>query len=872
MLGLVLASSLVSLLTLAVLIFQKKNAVKRKIPSALLGGQKNELALRLQMTPPPWLLWLLVILVTFAAAVAYTPRKNEAAANRNRFALLWLDNTLSSALSNVQHGLKVSQLASTLSSMGFRYFGLSQKLLPNGDSRTELLELGSTTEIEDFLKKEIEKKPSVFARPVDIASLQKELSANAAFQGNESSLVLITDAQKETMDNFTPLKTNFKQLEILALEPSTLKTGESEEIIPADLLALWKVPTRAKSDFVTVEDAYSVIPEEARPHLIRESFGDGKLVLLGAKELDDGRGRFPMLTACGERYVGPPELDPFADLRALGNFFNTTFREVPCRDTQVQNKETDASDPWKYRSETIWVVQAGEEVLNTLSQRFWIPAGFALENDALVYVASPTLAHSESNFLVKGAVQLDEHGLQAPLLLIPPPPSEPLSLDISNSQEKAEVRALFSASYSAADKTQLGFKAQGLPIFYLRTTAAMPNGELGRSSGWTTFWLEAAASTRSDVPFLRRRSFADSAEWARWLGENNRTFAPRLRLDETSLTFVDAANTEPSLGIYKSESGLIFAILPSPLERSRTFVTPSVLTREWNTSTQAQDTQSEVSKQKTVVTRVASALGVLLVLLFWLAKTARPQKTTLGIVLFILVGVSADAQAQGALRNPFGGFFRAQNQFRDIAVPYRVAWCDANLPDAVKSRYLELRDVLASRGTIDLPKTLLSGACRAGAAEVWWTNDPYALQSPAVNEHVSLGGIFILEGQNSTEVPPHLVSLADPSIGLLWEKPPKRGNLYRSFYLLQTFDGCVEDKTKMLTLRKKPNAHSPFGIVTTARFLTTSLGSDCFALDEDFRSRSFVNLMYSFFATDYKEDQLQLPEILNRVRNLGLEP
>jgi len=30
--------------------------------------------------------------------------------------------------------------------------------------------------------------------------------------------------------------------------------------------------------------------------------------------------------------------------------------------------------------------------------------------------------------------------------------------------------------------------------------------------------------------------------------------------------------------------------------------------------------------------------------------------------------------------------------------------------------------------------------------------------------------------------------------------------------------------------------------------------------------------MYALLTTDYKEDQMQLPEILNRVRNLGLEP
>jgi hypothetical protein len=40
----------------------------------------------------------------------------------------------------------------------------------------------------------------------------------------------------------------------------------------------------------------------------------------------------------------------------------------------------------------------------------------------------------------------------------------------------------------------------------------------------------------------------------------------------------------------------------------------------------------------------------------------------------------------------------------------------------------------------------------------------------------------------------------------------------------------------------------------------------------DKKERSFVNLMYALLTTDYKEDQMQLPEILGRIRSLGLEP
>jgi hypothetical protein len=195
------------------------------------------------------------------------------------------------------------------------------------------------------------------------------------------------------------------------------------------------------------------------------------------------------------------------------------------------------------------------------------------------------------------------------------------------------------------------------------------------------------------------------------------------------------------------------------------------------------------------------------------------------------------------------------------------------VPEPVKSRYKQLQALLAGRGTIDLPTELTPGACRLGASEIWWTSSLEALQAAPVTQHVRSGGIVIAEGITLKQTPEWMLNTADPSIGLVWENPKRRGLLYRSFYLLPSFDGCSPERTLMLTLRKKVNAQSPMGIVTPARFLThSSEGSDCFVSDDDYRSRSFINLMYALLTTDYKEDQMQLPEILNRVRNLGLEP
>ena len=140
----------------------------------------------------------------------------------------------------------------------------------------------------------------------------------------------------------------------------------------------------------------------------------------------------------------------------------------------------------------------------------------------------------------------------------------------------------------------------------------------------------------------------------------------------------------------------------------------------------------------------------------------------------------------------------------------------------------------------------------------------------ALVEHLTLGGAFVLEGQIGEAPPSAYAGLETPSVGLRWERQQRRGLLYRSFYLLASFDACPTEATWLLSLRKRAGAHAPAGLVTRTRFL--SEGEDCHGADTDMRERAFINLMYAFLTTDYKEDQLQLPEILSRVRNLGLEP
>ena len=92
----ILASMLVSLVTLAILLFNRSFPRETKIPSAFLGGHRLSSPRRLALTRPPWLLWLLVLLATVGGAMAYWPPSREGHADvEARNAVIWVDDTFS---------------------------------------------------------------------------------------------------------------------------------------------------------------------------------------------------------------------------------------------------------------------------------------------------------------------------------------------------------------------------------------------------------------------------------------------------------------------------------------------------------------------------------------------------------------------------------------------------------------------------------------------------------------------------------------------------------------------------------------------------------------------------------------------------------
>jgi hypothetical protein len=671
------------------------------------------------------------------------------------------------------------------------------------------------------------------------------------------------------------------------------------------------------------------IPPQARPTLSLEEFiEEGSTenlkqptfsIFVGEETTSDSknspRSPQPLLTTCSLEFAGPAELDGMSDLRAYAQFFRIPVRPMACRSTEsaTSAKAAETLDPWKYRRASIWVIPVNEYVGGELFQQglHWIPEGFSPETDALVYIADTRLQGADS-FLESASLQLEENQPTIRMPLLPLPPAQiafpwdlnapqlrtkprpiavakvPSELEMSPEQKGSSK---YKTILKAADGTPLAYKlASQPPVIYLRTGGAAPNGELGRWGQWAGLWNELKVQMGQRSPLLTRIQMRTPSQWADWLATQKSSNAPdlRYRIKPETLKGALVENKKqaiqpvPALYIRERDDQIILVEAPS-FERQAETLSNAELEQMFPRRSSSLAAAKNTRPKAASLQILGAIIALLSAIILWLMQSkvqnkssSKPINSTLTLMLLILsLGISQKSFAQNQRRAPFDTRTQrgADNRPESSTHPFRIGWCDANIPEPVKQRYRQLQALLAGRGTIELPKELTPGACRVGAAEVWWTSSMDALQAAPVTQHIRSGGIVIAEGITLRQTPEWMLSGADPSIGLSWESPKRRGLLYRSFYLLSSFDGCTPERTLVLTLRKKVNAQSPMGIVTPARFLTnTSEGADCFISDDDYRTRSFVNMMYAFLTTDYKEDQMQLPEILNRVRNLGLEP
>lgn len=931
MTSIILLSSLVSLITLGILFIQRVSPERIKIPSFFLGVRNEQPLSHVKTKPPYWWEILALLLFTLGSGLAYYAQTQNTSAEKTQGqGIIWFDSSMShvrTLRASKPAREYVTDALKDLRYSKYLFIELTYTADSNGLPQPSYeLQSISASELEKYIQQKLN-TPTALSQPLQASILLQSLDKDLAQNLNRNTLTLVTDGQSETLRPIAELNTSFESVRIIKTPtPTNGVTAATRRtpLVPEELALLWSFsnPNDVQSalpstpQLVKLDAQLSArIPRQARPTLTLEEMDlvdsdnatTPTFAMISSQDVEgnesalSARGNQPLITTCTFSVAGPSELDGLSDLRAYAQFFSIPMRPLACRATEssLSARAADSSDPWKYRRSSIWVVPVNETVAGELFQQglFWIPEGFAPESDALVYIADTRLAGVEGLMeSVNVQLEINQPTIRLPLLPLPPSPlTFPWQIK-GNGGRAIQAKPIALSDHSgapmilkAADGTPMAYTLSEKPsVVYLRTGGAATNGELGRWGKWAGLWTGLTQRLKNTSPTLSNIRLNTPQDWSQWFAEQKQLQLPKLRyiIDGQNLKAQLIQNPlallpAPALYIRERDDQMVL-VEPPASERLSEIMSSAEIEQLFPARNQVVQRAGNEPSRASALQWLGALLAAIAVLVLWIVQhqKQRDRISARSAALLVLASafstfVSTPGWAQSLRSQPQDSrVLRAmENKPQVTSHPFRVGWCDANIPDSVQQRYRYLQNLLASRGTIELPRQLTAGACRLGAAEIWWTSSLEALQAAPVAQHIRSGGVVIAEGIQLTQTPEWMLNSADQSIGLAWESPKRRGLLYRSFYLLSSFDGCTPERTLILTLRKKVNAQAPMGLVTPVRFLTaTSEGADCFLGDDDGRSRSFVNLMYALLTTDYKEDQMQLPEILNRVRNLGLEP
>ena len=282
---LILWSSLLSALTLFVLLWRRHIPLSRSLPSAFLGAVSSLAPLKVKLSPPPWVGWLLVLLFTLGAALAYFPPQARFSRNaQNEAGLVWVDNTLSGHLAFAEEPERLEQTMTALSALSLRLYGLKEHYSTANLSHTvsyEIVPLNSVRETEEFVRSEISKPPVPFSRPLSAPALAQALANVAAFSEGKGTFVALSDGQRETLQMTSALKPLFTKAHAVFVPLAANLVGTREELVPTELFKLWQENSESSAPFSIFNSDKSQIPAQARPALFKESFRVVRLELNG---------------------------------------------------------------------------------------------------------------------------------------------------------------------------------------------------------------------------------------------------------------------------------------------------------------------------------------------------------------------------------------------------------------------------------------------------------------------------------------------------------------------------------------------------------------------------------------------------------------
>ena len=149
-----------------------------------------------------------------------------------------------------------------------------------------------------------------------------------------------------------------------------------------------------------------------------------------------------------------------------------------------------------------------------------------------------------------------------------------------------------------------------------------------------------------------------------------------------------------------------------------------------------------------------------------------------------------------------------------------------------------------------------------------WTSSLAAIsgKSGELNEDLRLwlrrGGLLVVEGRISEK---QLGKLSSSMIGGSWQVVAPDHEIMVSFHLLNSLPDCFGEVWKYYSFDKRVAIlNIPYNFLDSIQ----NGKPRCVSLDnyKEQSMRIFVNLLMVALTTDYKKDQVHLPEILKRLR------
>lgn len=182
------------------------------------------------------------------------------------------------------------------------------------------------------------------------------------------------------------------------------------------------------------------------------------------------------------------------------------------------------------------------------------------------------------------------------------------------------------------------------------------------------------------------------------------------------------------------------------------------------------------------------------------------------------------------------------------------------VPSQATHTFKQLAHALSQRTSVSLSPRLRLVADYTQHAWLW-TETKHLTLPHKLSQWIKKGGMLIVSGK-----PPAFTAKTFPASLSKWQHVALDSALMRSFYLLNSLPTCNNKSWQVFMF------HERMAIVVIPYPLLAFLSDQpskhpCLsAKDKETHVRVFINLLMVALATDYKKDQVHLPEILKRLR------